>query len=380
MADFMKPAPTPRTPLGQHRVLSSTAGIRISPLILGGMSIGEAWSAFMGSMNKAQAFQLLDAYVAAGGNFIDTANCYQDNQSEVWIGEWVRERKNRDEVVIATKFSFHYKARSNDDKTPANNNFWGNHKRSMMMSLRDSLAKLQTDWIDVFYLHFWDFTISIEELMDSLHLLVEQGKVMYLGISDAPAWVVAGANQYARAHGKTMFSIYQGQWNILLRDLEREIVPMATYFGMAIAPWNVLGGGKLLSPDQVAKSKASGDSGRSGMDQTAEEKAISEALYTVAKAHGLESVTAVALAYVRAKAPNVLPLVGGRKVEHLHDNIAALELHLTREEVTFLESKNNFNVGFPANFVGEDWNLTGKTSGVIAAGGPLVLDSWQPDV
>nr|POE51669.1 putative aryl-alcohol dehydrogenase aad14 [Quercus suber] len=378
MADFMKPAPTPKTPLGQHRVLSSTAGIRVSPLVLGGMSIGEAWSAFMGSMDKAQAFRLLDAYFAAGGNFIDTANTYQDNESEIWIGEWMKQRKNRDQVVLATKFSFHYKAGGNEDKTPANNNFWGNHKRSMMMSLRDSLAKLQTDWIDVFYVHFWDFTTSIEEVMDALHLLVEQGKVLYLGISDAPAWVVAGANHYAKAHGKTVFSIYQGQWNVLSRDLEREILPMARYFGMAVAPWNVLGGGKFLSPEQAAQCQASDESGRTGTEQSPEETSISEALYTVAKAHGEQSVTAVALAYVRAKAPNVLPLVGGRKVEHLHDNIAALELSLTHEEVAYLESKNNFNIGFPANFIGEDWNLRGKTSGVIAAGGPLVLDTWSP--
>lgn len=374
MADFMQPAPAPKTPLGRHRVLSTTAGVRVSPLILGGMSIGDAWTSFMGSMDKTQAFQLLDAYVDAGGNFIDTANAYQDGQSETWIGEWMQERRNRDQLIIATKFSFQYKAHTNAEKSPANNNFWGNHKRSMHVSLRDSLAKLQTEWIDVLYVHWWDYTTSIEEVMDSLHILVEQGKVMYLGISDAPAWVVAGANYYAKAHGKTVFSIYQGRWNILLRDLEREIIPMAVHFGMAIAPWNVLGSGKFMSPDQVSERKARGDSTRSGMDQTPIEMEISEALLKVAKARGLGSVTAVALAYVRAKAPNVLPIVGGRKVEHLRDNIEGLEIHLTQKELEFLESKREFDIAFPADFIGQDWKLTGKPSAMIASQGPLVFE------
>lgn len=111
-------------------------------------------------------------------------------------------------------------------------NYTGNHKRSLHMSLRDSLAKLQTDYIDILYVHWWDFTTSIEELIDSLHILVEQGKVLYLGISDAPAYIVATANTYAKAHGKTQFSIYQGRWNVMSRDMERDILPMCRHFGM----------------------------------------------------------------------------------------------------------------------------------------------------
>ncbi|KXT08524.1 hypothetical protein AC579_982 [Pseudocercospora musae] len=372
MADFMQAAPTPKTALGRHQVLSSTAGIRVSPLVLGAMSIGEAWS-FMGAMNKKQAFELLDAYFDAGGNFIDTANCYQDGQSESWIGEWMVSRRNRDQMVIATKFSFHYKAGSNADKTPANNNYWGNHKRSMHVSVRDSLAKLQTQWIDVLYVHYWDYTVSIEEVMNSLHLLVQQGSVMYLGISDTPAWIVASANAYAKMHGKTPFSIYQGRWNVLTRDLEREIVPMAIHHGMAIVPWGVLGDGKFQTPAAIEKRKASGESLRFGAEQSEEEVAMSQALAEVGKAHGIESVTAVALAYVRAKAPNVLPLIGGRKIEHLKDNITGLDIKLTKEQVQFLESKKSFDPGFPASFIGQDWRMTGEPSALFAAGGPVAL-------
>ncbi|KAJ5171100.1 Aryl-alcohol dehydrogenase (AAD) [Penicillium coprophilum] len=359
MDEIFRQAPEPATPLGRYRVLSSTAGVRVSPLQLGAMSIGDAWSQFMGSMNKEQSFALLDAFVAAGGNFIDTANNYQNEQSETWLGEWMTARNNRDQIVLATKFTTDYRShavgKGNDP------NACGNHKRSMILSVRDSLRKLQTDFIDVLYLHWWDHTTSIEEIMDSLHILVEQGKVMYLGISDSPAWVVSAANTYARAHGKTPFSIYQGRWNVMRRDFERDILPMARHFGMALAPWDVLGSGHFQTAKQLEERKKNGEGLRSvmGSEQTEEERRISEALAVVAAEHGIESVTAIALAYVLCKAPNVFPLVGGRKIEHLHDNIQALSIQLTDKQIEFLEAANTFDVGFPVNFIGSDPTTNG---------------------
>lgn len=235
MASLFQDAPEPPTELGRLRVLSSTAGIRVSPLQLGGMSIGEKWSENMGSMNKEQAFQLLDTFFELGGNFIDTANNYHNEQSEAWIGEWMAARNNRTSLVLATKFTGEYKTHALG-KGHQSANFTGNHRRSIHISVRESLAKLQTDYIDILYLHWWDHTTSVKEIMDSLHILVEQGKVLYLGISDTPAWIVATANTYAVDHGKTPFSIYQGQWNVLKRDFERDIIPMARHFGMALAP------------------------------------------------------------------------------------------------------------------------------------------------
>ncbi|CRL27716.1 Aldo/keto reductase [Penicillium camemberti] len=370
MADLWNPAPEPTTELGRYRVLSSTAGIRVSPLQLGAMSIGDAWSEAMGSMSKEESFKLLDAFHGAGGNFIDTANNYQDEQSETWIGEWIAERKNRDQLVIATKFTTDFRSyKLGKGHAP---NHCGNHKRSLHMSVRDSLNKLQTDWIDILYLHWWDQTTSIEEVMDSLHILVEQGKVLYLGISDTPAWVVSAANLYARSHGKTPFSIYQGRWNVMLRDFERDIIPMARYFGMALAPWDVMGGGKFKTKEEIEQRKAQGQGLRSilGAEQTEEEAAMSVALSKVAKEHGIKSLTAVALAYVMAKAPNVFPLVGGRKVEHLKDNIEALKIRLTAEQIEYLESQKPFDVGFPGNFIGPDPKVTGKASFLLAANAP----------
>lgn len=370
MDKLFAPPPQPATPLGRYRVLSSTAGIRVSPLQLGGMSIGDAWATFMGSMNKEQSFALLDAFVAAGGNFIDTANNYQNEQSETWIGEWMAARQNRDQIVLATKFTTDYRTwELGKGNAP---NAVGNHKRSMFNSVRDSLRKLNTDYIDVLYLHWWDHTTSIEEIMDSLHILVEQGKVMYLGISDSPAWVVSAANTYARAHGKTPFSVYQGRWNVMRRDFERDILPMARHFGMALAPWDVLGSGHFQTAKQIEARKASGEGLRSvmGADQSEDERHISEALATVAAEHGIESVTAIALAYVMCKSPNVFPIVGGRKIEHLHDNIQALSIRLTEKQIQFLESATEFDVGFPTNFIGQDPATTdGKPTFLAQTGG-----------
>ncbi|KAL4783744.1 NADP-dependent oxidoreductase domain-containing protein [Aspergillus varians] len=368
MSTIFSPAPEPATELGRYRILSSTAGIRVSPLQLGAMSIGEAWSSFMGSMNKESSFKLLDAFSAAGGNFIDTASNYQDEQSEAWLGEWMAARKNRDQMVIATKFTTDYKSHALGKGNAPNH--CGNHRRNLNVSVRDSLKKLQTDYIDILYLHWWDHTTSIKEIMDSLHMLVEQGKVMYLGISDSPAWVVSAANTYAIDHGKTPFSIYQGRWNVMLRDFERDIIPMVRHFGMALAPWDTLGGGKFQTKKSLEERKKKGEGLRSMMGdglQTEDEVQMSEALAKVAEEHGIESVTAIALAYVMSKAPNVFPLVGGRKVEHLHDNIQALKIKLSQEQIDYLESIKPLDIGFPNNFIGPDPRETGRATGLLAA-------------
>lgn len=375
MSRIFEPAPEPKTELGRYRILSASAGIRVSPLQLGGMSIGEAWADFMGSMDKEQSFKLMDYFFESGGNFIDTANAYQDEQSEEWIGEWMTSRKNRDQMVIATKYTSDYKAYElGKGRVP---NHVGNSKRSMHVSVRDSLKKLQTDWIDILYLHWWDFTTSIKEIMDSLHLLVEQGKVLYLGISDTPAWVVSAANEYAIAHGKTPFSIYQGRWNVMRRDFERDIIPMARNYGMALCPWDVLGSGKFQSKKAVEERAKRGEALRSLLgtgEQTEDEVKISAALEKVAERHGTESLTAIAIAYVRAKANYVIPMVGGRKVEHLKQNIEALSIKLTPEDIAELEAATPFEPGFPHDFNGPDPRVTGQFTGLSAASAALVIE------
>ncbi|KAI3397655.1 hypothetical protein diail_10526 [Diaporthe ilicicola] len=348
---FLQPVPEPPTELGRYRVLSSNAGVKVSPLCLGAMSLGTAWGDFTGAVDEQQSFKVLDAFVEAGGNFIDTANHYQNEESETYIGNWITARKNRDLLFLATKFTNSFRAHELGPHKAVN--YGGNNKKSLFLSVEASLRKLQTTYIDLLYVHWWDWSTSIEELMDSLHILVEQGKVLYLGVSDTPAWVVAAANTYARSHGRTPFSVYQGRWSVLDRDFERDIIPMARHFGLALCPWNVLGGGELKTKKQIEARQSSKEGGRFTQQGDAARK-VSEALEKVAGEHGVESIQQIALAYVLRRARNVFPLVGVRKVEHLQDNIAALSIRLTDEQVKYIEGENPFDIGFPSNFFGVD--------------------------
>lgn len=358
---FMPP-PTPRSELERYRLLATTAGVKVSPLVLGGMSIGTAYADTLGPLDKAQSFELLDAFHEAGGNFIDTASNYQQEQSEKIIGEWMQARGNRDQIFLATKCATNYRAWEMG-KGPKVANYGGNSRKTIRMSLRDSLAKLQTDYVDLFFMHFWDYSTGVEEVMDTLHQLVAEGKVLYLGISNAPAWVVSAANAYAQSRGRTPFSVYQGRWNVLRRDIERDVIPMTRHYGMAVMPWDVLGSGKFKSAEQVAAQREGGGKLRTTLgadlsfttDQSEDESRISRALGAVAAELG-DGVTLqqVALAYVRQKAHNVFPIVGGRKVAHLRDNIRALSLRLSPEQMARLEGEVPFAPGYPHDLIGFD--------------------------
>ncbi|KAL5498187.1 AAD14_6 [Sanghuangporus vaninii] len=197
------------TPLGRFRVLSLLAGIRVSSIQLGAMSIGDKWENFeMGAMDKDSSFKLLDAYYDAGGKFIDTTNKSQDGTFEEFIGEWMEKKGIRDQMVIANK---------------------------LKLSVEASLKKLRTSYIDILYIHWWDWQTSIENVMDNLHHLVVARKVLYLGVSDTLAWVASYANAYAKAHARTPFVIYQSAWNIMEHSFEREIIPMARTLGLALS-------------------------------------------------------------------------------------------------------------------------------------------------
>ncbi|RDX48608.1 Aldo/keto reductase [Lentinus brumalis] len=356
MSNIWKPADAPPTKLGFYRQLAPLAGVHVSPLALGAMSIGDKWEKYgMGVMNKETSFKLLDAFYEAGGNFIDTANNYQDESSEEFIGEWMEKRGNRDQMVIATKYTSNFKRGNESVRQQVH--YTGNNMKAMRISVEASLKKLRTDYIDILYVHWWDWDTGMEEIMNGLHNLVASGKVLYLGISDTPAWIVAKANQYARCQGKTPFVIYQGAWNILQRDFERDIIPMARAEGMALSPWNVLAGGLIRTDEEEERRRQTGEKGDSWTtvewERTEDQRKVCKALEEVAKQVEARSIQAVAIAYVMHKTTHVFPIVGGRKVEQLEANIEALNVTLSEEQIKFMESALPFNPGFPHSFCGD---------------------------
>jgi len=310
------------------------------------MNFGDAWKGRMGECNKDTAFEILDYFTSQGGNFIDTANAYQNEESETWLGEWMTSRKNRDQIVLATKYSSSYKGYQTEK---IQSNYGGNGTKSLRISLEESLKKLQTTYIDLFYLHWWDYSVTIPELMHSLNDLVVAGKILYLGISDTPAWVVAKANQYARDHGLRQFVVYQGLWNASIRDFERDIIPMCRDEGMGLLPYGTLGQGRFHT-EEGFKEREKNNVGRKGRPIDEHDRAVSKVLEKVAKAKGTE-ITSVALAYIMHKTPYVFPIVGGRKVEHLKGNIAALGISLSEDDLEEIEKAYVFDPGFPHTFL-----------------------------
>ncbi|KAI9866804.1 MAG: hypothetical protein M1813_000746 [Trichoglossum hirsutum] len=338
----MQVAPPPVSILGRYRILAPTASVRVSPICLGTMNFGEAWQSMMGECSKDTAFEMMDFFHEQGGNFIDTSNNYQEQQSEIWVGEWMEKRGNRDEIVLATKFTMGHR---NNEPIPIN--FGGNSTKSLHVSVNASLKKLRTDYIDLLYLHWWDFTTSIPEIMQSLNSLILAGKVLYLGISDTPAWVVSKANEYARNHGLRQFSVYEGNWSAAMRDMERDIIPMCQAEGMGITPWGALGGGHFKSESE--RQKLEGRNMPGGPSE--KEIKVSTVLEMIAEKHKT-LITSVALSYIMHKVPYVFPICGGRKLSHLKSNIEALHLELSPEDIDEIESAVPFDTGFPHNFLG----------------------------
>ncbi|KAI0700083.1 aryl-alcohol dehydrogenase [Cytidiella melzeri] len=349
------PAPPPPTKLGRYRQFAPRAAIHVSPIVLGGMSIGDKWAAYgFGAMDKQSSYKLLDAYFEAGGNFIDTASNYQDGSSEIIIGEWIEERKLRDQIVLATKYT--NSTERGNSAIKQQTNYLGNNVKNMRISLEKSLKQLRTDYIDIFYVHYWDLHTSIEEIMDGLHLLVTSGKVLYLGVSDSPAWWVVKANEYARYNGKTPFVVYQAAYSVVQRDAEREIIPMCRHEGMALTFWNVLASGHIRTDAEEEARRSTGEQGRkfgAGWERNEDEKKVCKGLEELAARIGAKSITAIAIAYTMHKAPYSFPIIGGRKVEHLLANIEALSIALSDEDIKFIDGLAPFKIGFPGDTMGQ---------------------------
>ncbi|NJN79695.1 MAG: aldo/keto reductase [Anaerolineales bacterium] len=315
--------------------LLGKSGLRVSELCLGTMTFGNDWG---WGAEKNESKKMFDLFVKADGNFIDTSNNYTNGTSEKFIGEFIK--NERDHFVIATKYTL------SEKKTDPN--FGGNHRKNMMRSVEGSLQRLGTDHIDLFYLHMWDYVTPVEEVLRSLDDLVRDGKILYAGISDTPAWRVSQANAIAELRGWSRFVAYQGEYSLASRAPERDILPMTQSTEMAFLTWGILEGGEL-----TGKYNSPTDEPKRSEDTNGRIKKIASTIMDVAKEIN-HTPSQVALNWVRQKSHNIIPIIGARSEKHLKDNLGCLEFDLTHEQIQHLNDSSPIDLGFPHSFLASD--------------------------
>lgn len=317
--------------------LFGKSGLRVSELCLGTMTFGTEWG--WGADHETSK-KIFDAYANAGGNFIDTANRYTDGTSERFVGEFVA--SDRDHFVLATKYSL--KDRDGDP------NFSGNHRKNMFRSVEASLKRMNVECIDVFWVHVWDFTTPMEEILRGLDDLVRMGKVHYIGISDTPAWLVSRANTLAELKNWTSFTGLQVEYSLLQRTPEADLLPMAKALDLAVTPWAPLAGGALTG------KYLKGDIGRLKPQSARLNDRSSNITNEVVKiAHELDvSPAQVALRYIMQQQQVMVPIVGARKLEQITDCLKAVDVALPQTAFNALDTVSKIDLGFPHEFLKQD--------------------------
>jgi aryl-alcohol dehydrogenase-like predicted oxidoreductase len=320
-----------------YRLLGKS-GLRVSELCLGTMTFGEDWG---WGANKDESRKMWDAFAAAGGNFIDTADGYTSGTSEKMVGEFAASERER--FVIASKYSFNGR--------PGDPNAGGNHRKHMVEALNASLKRLKMDYLDLFWLHAWDELTPVEEVMRALDDLVRAGKVLYVGVSDAPAWWIARANTLAELRGWTPFAGLQIEYNLVERTVERELLPMAHALGLGVTAWSPLASGLLSGKYSkgAAKEEKRLEKMPSFKEISTRNLAIADAVVEVAKEAG-KSPAQVALNWLRAKS-GVIPIIGARKFSQFEDNLHCLDWALGPEQVAHLDRVSEIELGFPTDFL-----------------------------
>src|SRR6202789_1771067 len=321
-----------------HYVTLGHSGLRVSPFCLGTMTFGEelGWGT-----NVEESQRILDRFIELGGNFIDTANFYTKSHSEKIIGDHIgRHPSRRERLVIATKFS--------GSLYPGDPNGGGSGRKSIIAACENSLRRLQTDYIDLYWLHNWDVHTPIEETLATLEDLVRAGKVRYLGVSDTPAWKIAEANVTARFRGWSAFIGLQIEYSLLERTVEQELVPMALELGLGITPWSPLKSG-VLSGKYTRNSAGQIRPDRGFISDgflTETTYSIGDELRAIAKEIDTK-VAPVALAWVQAQPGVTSTIIGARRLVQLEDNVKALEVHLSTEALGLLGALTKPTFGFP---------------------------------
>ena len=345
----------------QDYVTLGRSGLRVSPLSLGTMTFGTEWG--WGS-EEAQARQIFDRYLDQGGNFVDTANLYTGGKSEQMVGKFISEKKLRDRIVLATKFTF--------NTEQGNPNTGGNGRKNIYQALEASLRRLQTDYIDLYWLHAWDLVTPAEEVVSTLNDLVGHGKIRYYGFSDTPAWYAARAQTLAEKEGKERLIALQLEYSLVERNIEREHIPVSQELGIGVCPWSPLAGGFL-----TGKYKREGESGKGegrlettkGSSNPAFNKfsernwRIHDVLSDVAKRLN-KPPAQVALNWVITQPGVTSTIIGATKLAQLNDNLQAADITIPAELRKRLDEVSAPEAIQPYTFFGQDIQpmVTGGTS------------------
>lgn len=326
-----------------HYTTLGRSGLRVSPFCLGTMTFGDDWN-WGSSVEESTA--ILNRFLELGGNFIDTANVYTKGHSEAIIGDALGGHSGRrDRVVIATKFF--------GNLYPGDPNGGGAGRKSILAACEQSLRRLRTDYIDLYWMHAWDSFTPIDETMRALDDLVRAGKVRYIGFSDTPAWKVAQAQLLAQMHGWTPLVALQIEYSLIERTVEGELIPMAQELGLGVTPWSPLRGGVLSG--KYTRANASTMKADRGDRVTAY---LTERNYDIVErltdiARELDTTpAAVALAWVQGRPGVASTIIGARRLEQLEQNLAALDVQLSPAQVASLDALSTPSLNFPAGFLG----------------------------
>lgn len=330
----------------KYRLLGRS-GLRVSEIALGTMTFGEEWG---WGASKEESHRIFDTYADRGGNFIDTANRYTEGSSEYFVGEFIKQ--DRGHFVLATKYSLY--TRKGDP------NASGNHRKNMVQSLEASLQRLGTDYIDLYWLHAWDYLTPVDEVMRAFDDLVRAGKILYAGISDTPAWIVSQANTMAILRGWTPFVALQIEYSLIERTVERDLIPMAEAFDLAVAAWAPLGGGLLsgkYSTNGASPGGATPDARRlqpGSVRLTDRNLTIARTVAEVATETG-HTPSQIAVAWVMSRRGTVIPVVGARRAAQLVETLDAADITLAPEVLARLDAASRIDLGFPHEWLTRDY-------------------------
>ena len=320
----------------KYRLLGKS-GLRVSEIALGTMTFGTEWGV---GAEKEESKKIFDAYCNAGGNFIDTANRYTEGTSERFVGEFIA--ADRDHFVLATKYSLY-------DRT-GDPGFTGNNRKNMMRSVEESLKRMNTGYIDLLWLHAWDFMTPIEEVMRGLDDLVSSGKVHYIGISDTPAWIVSRANTLAELRAWTSFVGLQVEYSLLERTPERELIPMAREMGLALTPWAPLAGGALTGKYLKGEGGRVAENSERRNDRNA---GIAKKVVEVAQKMSVAPAQ-VALRWAMQKPFTSVPIVGARKADQIINSLGAAKIIIPDNLMEELDTISSIQLGFPHDFLARE--------------------------